>query len=81
MGFLSDMVRENRFTPGEIQGVGFVASTGLRVIRATCRRLAAAGGKLVVCGLNHTVQEVLGMSGFSQMFAVLETEAKALATS
>ena len=62
-----------------LEGVDFVASTGLRVILSTGKKLAAAGGKLVICGLNPTVKEVFRMSGFSQMFAVLETEAEGLA--
>ena len=62
-----------------LAGVDFVASTGLRVILATGKKLMAAGGKLVICGLNPTVKEVFRMSGFSQMFTVLETEAEGLA--
>jgi anti-anti-sigma factor len=62
-----------------LSGVDFVASTGLRVILAAGKKLMAVGGKLVICGLNPTVKEVFRMSGFSQMFAVLETEAEGLA--
>jgi anti-anti-sigma factor len=62
-----------------LAGVDFVASTGLRVILATGKKLAASGGKMVICELNPTVKEVFRMSGFSQMFTVTETEAEGLA--
>ena len=61
-----------------LEGVDFIASTGLRVILATGKKLMATGGKLVICSLNPTVADVFRMSGFSQMFDVFDTEAEAL---
>jgi len=61
-----------------LEGVDFIASTGLRVILATGKKAGAAEGKLVVCGLNPTVKDVFRMSGFSTMFEVFETEEEAL---
>jgi anti-anti-sigma factor len=63
-----------------LEGVDFVASTGLRVILATGKKLLGSGGRLVICSLNPTVAEVFRMSGFSQMFAVFDTEQEALSS-
>lgn len=63
-----------------LEGMDFIASTGLRVILATGKKLLASGGKLVICSLNPTVSEVFRLSGFSRMFAVFDTEEEALAS-
>lgn len=62
-----------------LEGVDFIASTGLRVILATGKKLMATGGKLVICSLNPVTADVFRMSGFSQMFDVFDTEEEALA--
>jgi len=56
----------------------FVASTGLRVILSTGKKLSKIGGKLVICNPNLTVMDVLKMSGFTTMFKVFATEEEAL---
>ena len=61
-----------------LEGVDFIASTGLRVILATGKKLMATGGRLAICSLNPTVADVFRMSGFSQMFDVFDTEAEGL---
>lgn len=61
-----------------LEDLDFIASTGLRVILATGKKLTKVGGKLVLCNPNHTVSDVFKMSGFNQMFTVLDNEAEAL---
>ena len=61
-----------------LENLDFIASTGLRVILATGKKLAKAGGKLVLCNPNITVMDVLKMSGFSQMFNVFDSEEEAV---
>ena len=61
-----------------LEDLDFISSTGLRVILATGKRLLAVGGKLVLCNPNQTVADVFRMSGFNQMFSVLDTEEEAL---
>lgn len=56
----------------------FVASTGLRVILLTGKKLAKIGGKLAICTPNLAVLDVLKLSGFSKMFGVFDTEKEAL---
>jgi len=62
-----------------LQYLDFIASTGLRVILATGKKLVGVGGKLVICNPNLMVMDVLKMSGFSQMFDVFDNEEDALA--
>lgn len=57
----------------------FISSTGLRVILSTGKIVSGSDNKLLICSPNHTVKDVLDMSGFSQMFGVFETEDEALA--
>jgi anti-anti-sigma factor len=61
-----------------LEELDYIASTGLRVILATGKKLARIGGKLILCSPNLMVMDVLKMSGFSQMFAVFEGEEEAL---
>lgn len=61
-----------------LEELDFISSTGLRVILATGKKLSALGGKIVLCSPNHTVSDVFKMSGFNQMFSVLDTEEEAL---
>jgi len=61
-----------------LEDLDFISSTGLRVILATGKKLTKLGGKLVLCSPNHTVSDVFKMSGFNQMFSVLDTEDEAL---
>ena len=61
-----------------LEDLDFISSTGLRVILATGKKLSEVGGKLVLCNPNHTVSDVFRMSGFNQMFSVLDTEEDAL---
>ena len=63
-----------------LEDLDFIASTGLRVILATGKKLVGVGGKLVICNPNLVVMDVLKISGFSQMFEVFESEDDALAS-
>ncbi len=58
--------------------VNFIASTGLRVILKLGKGLSGKSLKLVVCSMNSTTKSVFEMSGFTKLFAIFETEEKAL---
>ena len=61
-----------------LEYLDFIASTGLRVILSTGKKLAGVSGKLAICSPNPTVLDVLKMSGFSQMFNVFDSQEEAL---
>ena len=58
--------------------VDFVASSGLRVLLATAKRLGGSAGSLRICGLNEAVNEVFEISGFSTILDVFPTRDDAL---
>ena len=64
-----------------LQGVGFVSSTGLRVMLSTAKRLGTLKGNLRISDLNETVNEVFEISGFITILNVFPTELEALAAS
>ncbi|MGR3434341.1 MAG: STAS domain-containing protein [Shimia sp.] len=63
----------------DLAKVGFMASAGLRVILIAARRLLATQGKLVVCGPNDEVREVMEVSGVMTVVPVVGDRAEALA--
>lgn len=62
----------------DLKDVDYISSTGLRVILQTGKKLKTTGGKIVICGLNETLEEVFRMSGFSMMFDVTKNEEEGL---
>jgi anti-anti-sigma factor len=58
----------------------YTSSAGLRVLLEVGQRLEEAEGKLKVCCLNDTVEEVFDMSGFTMLLNVCESEEEALAS-
>ena len=56
----------------------YISSAGLRVLVMTGKRLAAAGGRLAICGLQPSVQEVLDVAGFTHLFPIRRTRDEAL---
>jgi anti-sigma B factor antagonist len=58
--------------------LNFISSSGLRVLLATAKKLKMTGGKMVVCSLNDTVQEVFDISGFASILNMASNEEEAL---
>lgn len=59
--------------------LNYISSAGLRVLLATAKKLKTSGGKMIVCGLNSTVQEVFDISGFAAILNLALNEDEALA--
>jgi anti-sigma B factor antagonist len=59
--------------------LNFISSSGLRVLLATAKKLKISGGKMKVCSLNDTVQEVFDISGFASILSLASDENEALA--
>lgn len=60
--------------------LNFIASSGLRILLATAKKLKTTGGKMMVCSLNETVQEVFDISGFASILTLASDENEALAS-
>ena len=63
----------------DLSGVTFMDSTGLKVLLAVHKRAELAGGRLVLAGPTRSVNRVVGITGFDQMFTVCEDVTAALA--
>ncbi len=48
----------------------YISSAGLGVLLRTQKRLLASGGKLRLCGVNNHLNDILGYSGFDQIFEI-----------
>lgn len=53
--------------------VDFVSSAGLRVMLMAAKRIKAAKGRMIVCGLNEGITKVFEVSGFMAIFTVHPT--------
>ncbi|MBU1374433.1 MAG: STAS domain-containing protein [Alphaproteobacteria bacterium] len=60
--------------------VPYVSSAGLRVMLIGAKAARAKGHKLVLVGLAPTVREVFDISGFTQIFAIEDDVASAVAS-
>ena len=69
---------EDKHVVINVENVGFIASTGLRVILALGKKLGGQGHKLTVCSMNPSTLSVFEMSGFSKLFPIYPNEADAL---
>jgi anti-sigma B factor antagonist len=49
----------------------YISSAGLGVLLKTQKRLLASGGKIRLTGVNSHLQDILGYSGFDQIFEVV----------
>ena len=58
--------------------LNFIASSGLRILLSTAKKLKTSGGKMVLCNLNETVQEVFDISGFASILNLAADENEAL---
>ena len=57
----------------DLTNLDYIASSGLRILLATSKKLKPLKGEMRICGLNETVNEVFEISGFTMIFNVLKT--------
>ena len=57
----------------DFETLDMISSTGLRIILATGKKLNRLNGKVVISGPNYSVNDVLRISGFKNMFDVMES--------
>lgn len=62
----------------DLAAVTYISSAGLRVILVVAKRVKAAAGRCVLCGLTGMVAEVVDMAGFRAIISVTGTVAEAL---
>ena len=57
----------------DFETLDMISSTGLRIILATGKKLNRLNGKVVISGPNYSVNDVLRISGFKNMFDVMDS--------
>lgn len=57
----------------DLTGVGFMDSTGLKVLLTVARRAELAGGSFVVVGPTRPVRKIFSLTGLDQTFTIVET--------
>jgi anti-anti-sigma factor len=62
----------------DMAGVTFLSSSGLRALLLIRKELLAHDGELRLCALRPEVQEVFGLTGFTQVFTIHRTHEEAL---
>ena len=62
----------------DFSNLDFIASTGLRVLLSTGKKLKKMDGEIRICSLNDTVQSVFVMSGFSDLFKLYKDQESAI---
>lgn len=63
----------------DLAGLEYVSSAGLRSLLSAAKKLKARDGKLALCGLSGTVEDVFRISGFLNIFQVYPATGEALA--
>jgi anti-anti-sigma factor len=63
----------------DLAALDYVSSAGLRVVLVAGKRLKAANGALLLCGLKPAIREVFEISGFATLFPIHPDAAAALA--
>ena len=54
----------------DLADLSYISSAGLRILLIVAKQMQQHGGKVVICNLSETVQEVFDISGFSAIFNV-----------
>ncbi len=52
----------------DLNDLSYISSAGLRVLLIVAKQMQGRSGKVVLCNLTPTVQEVFDISGFSSIF-------------
>lgn len=59
-------------------GMNYISSSGLRVFLVAQKKAMALKGKLLLCNMQPSIQEIFRISGFSNLFSIFETQEEAL---
>ncbi|NGX61804.1 MAG: putative anti-sigma factor antagonist BtrV [Chlamydiae bacterium] len=57
-----------------LAGVEYLSSAGMRLMLAVSKKLKHLEGKVVACGLNDEVMEMIKMAGFHQVLELYPSE-------
>lgn len=61
----------------DLSALEYISSAGLRAILSSAKKIKAAGGSIIFCGLAGMVEEVFLVSGLGSIFVVTATSDEA----
>lgn len=76
---LAAIGEDDRLLIIDLQELIYISSAGLRVFLMVAKELQRRGGKLVVCTLTETINEVFEISGFSKIIPTHASRSEAVA--
>ncbi len=63
----------------DLAQLDYISSVGLRVFMMSAKRLKVVQGRIVVCSLSVTIQQVFEISGFTTLFPAFDSRDSAAA--
>jgi len=57
----------------DLSKVGYMSSSGLRMLLVTYRMITGKSGKVILVGLSEEIQDTMSMTGFLDFFTYLPT--------
>jgi anti-anti-sigma factor len=64
----------------DCSNMDYVSSSGLRIFLMALKKITAAKGNFVLCGLQESIREIFEISGFTSIFNIYGNQALALET-
>jgi anti-sigma B factor antagonist len=76
---LADLLASGKFRIlVDCSKLDYVSSSGLRVFLNGLKKVTAAKGKFVLCGLQENIREIFDISGFTDIFEIYPARDEAL---
>ncbi|MCK4570110.1 MAG: STAS domain-containing protein [Bacteroidales bacterium] len=62
----------------DLEKLEYISSSGLRILLMFLKKLKAADGRFMLCGLSSDIREIFEISGFINIFEIFENQEAAL---
>lgn len=63
----------------DFSDVDYLSSAGMRLLLSAAKKMKAKNGRLVFCGIDEEVMEIIKMAGFDKILEIFSSEQEALA--
>lgn len=62
----------------DLEKLEYISSSGLRILLMFLKKIKAADGRFMLCGLSPDIREIFEISGFINIFEIFENQDAAL---
>lgn len=56
----------------DFSGMGFMDSSGIGLVMGRCKKVAALGGQVIVCGMNENIKRIFTMCGLQKIVTMTD---------